>query len=470
MMRPALILAVGAVALGACTSPVYVDKGRDEQEVPLALNSVVFQVHEAWRAAPPGCIAILPLRGPERGGELASGRIEAIRRAIYAHLAPQGRRVIKPARVDFVLAGLPDDERGDTAGLGRRLECDALLSGRVTESGAQFLGVYSRVATGADLRMVRASDGDLLWEGRHVASQHGGGLPISPVGVAMGILDAARNMDEEQTLRVIDDLARRLATTIPDDRIVALDDPAAPPTPVRAEPLVSSAARDGVDAFLADLAGQSAEERRARLIAALDDRRFGDKARIALLDALVAVEPPRAADALRYAEHLAETGDYAGALARADRAVAIAPDNAAAHFTRGRMLIKLGDLAQAEPAAIRAVALDGGNPAYLNGLGYINSLAGRMDRALAAYRMAIDASPANGFAWYNSGVILLERGEVREASDAFYGAGLAYLKSGNFGQAGKALADLRELAARGIDLADEIGTLESALAALAKKG
>lgn len=418
------------LGLSACTSPVYVDTGKAETETPLALNSVVFQVHESWRAAPPACIAILPLKGPEGGGELAAGRIEAVRRAIYAHLAPQGRRVVKPARVDFLLSGLSEADRSDSARLGQRLDCDGLMSGRVTESGAQFLGVYSRVATGADLRMVRAMDGGVLWEGRHTASLHGGGLPISPIGVAMGILDAARNMDEEQTLRAIDDLARRLATTIPDDRIVALDDPAAPPTPVKAEPLGPRPA-----------------------------------------PAPVAAEPPRtAAAALRDAEHLAETGDYAGALARADRAIALEADNAAAHFTLGRMLIKLGDLAQAEPAIIRAVAIDGGNAAYLNGLGYVNSLAGRMDRALAAYGMAIDASPANGFAWYNSGVILLEQGDVKAAADAFYGAGMAYLKSGNFGQAGKALADLKDLAGQGLDLAREIDAIEGALAALTKKG
>lgn len=428
-MRRRLALAAVVAALSGCTSPVYVDKGQGEQAVPLALNLVEFQVHEAWRTAPPACIAILPLGGPERG-ELDTGRIEAVRRAIYAHLAPQGRRVVKPARVDFVLAAMPDAERGDMAQLGRRLDCDGLLSGRVTESGAQFLAVYSRVATGAELRMVRAGDGVLLWEGRHTASLHGGGLPISPIGVAMGILDAARNMDEEQTLRAIDDLARRLATTIPDDRIVALDDPAAPPTPVRAEPLGPRPAPAPV----------------------------------------AVVEPRDAAEALRDAEHLAETGDYAGALARANRAIVLDADNAAAHFTRGRMLIKLGDLAQAEPAIIRAVALDGGNAAYLNGLGYVNSLAGRMERALAAYRMAINASSANGFAWYNSGVILLEQGDAKGAADAFYGAGLAYLKSGNFGQAGKALADLKDLAGQGLDLAHEIDTLEGALAAQAKKG
>lgn len=432
MNSPSAVLAavLALATLGACTSPVYVDKGQDEQEIPLALNSVVFQVHEAWRAAPPACIAILPLQGPESGTELAAGRVEAVRRAVYAHLAPQGRRVIKPARVDFVLASLPEAERDDPARLGHSLDCDGLVSGRVTESGAQFLGLYSRVATGANLRMLRSDDGMLLWEGRHVASLHAGGLPISPIGIAMGILDAARNMDEEQTLRAIDDLARRLAATIPDDRIVALDDPAAPPSPVRAEPLAPRPDQPPV----------------------------------------VAEVPGNAADALRDAERRAESGDYGGALAQADRAIALAPDDAAAHFTRGRMLIKLGDLVQAEPAIIRAVALDGGNATYLNGLGYVNGMAGRMDRALAAYRMAIDASPANGFAWYNSGVILLDQGDARSAADAFYGAGLAYLKSGNFGQAGKTLADLKDLAGRGLDLSHEIETLEGALASLSKKG
>lgn len=459
-----------AAALSACASPVYVDKGKAEETPPLALNPVSFQVHEAFSAHPPACVAVLPLSGPGGDAVIEPARVEAVRRAVYAHLAPQGRRSVRPARVDFLLERLPPAGRDDTAEIGRILGCEALIGGRVTESGMQFLGVYSRVAVGAELTMRRAADGQVLWEGGHVATLHAGGLPVSPIGVAMGIFEAARNMDDEQILRATDDLARRLAATIPDLRIVALDDPVEPPAPVKVAPLAPEPPRKaGLEAFLDDIAGLAPDERRARLLQAIEQRRFGEMARSPLLDALVSVEGARPEDFLRHAEHLAESGDYASALARAEQAVARDPDFAPGHFAVGRMRLKLGEPLRAEKSMIRAVALDSANAAYLNGLGYVNGLGGKPDRALAAYGMAIRADSANGFAYYNSGVIQFNRGELRAAADAFYGAGLAYLKTGHYGLAGKALADLKEIDGQGLDLAGEIDTIEGAIQALEQR-
>lgn len=470
MKRRAVSL-LALIGLAACTSPVYVDRGAAEEAPPLALNAVSFHLSEAWSARPPSCVAVLPLTGPEGEAAVDPARIEAVRRAIHAHLAPQGRRDVKPARVDFILDRLTAAQREDRAEIGRALKCEALISGQVTESGRQFLGVYSRVAVGAQLRMVRAGTGDVLWEGSHVATLHAGGLPVSPIGVAMGIFEAARNMDDEQVLRATDDLARRLVSTIPDSGIVALDDPAEPPAPVRAPPLSPEAPRKaGLEAFLDETAALPPDERRARLIQALELGRFGDMARVPVLDALVATPGARPEDFLRYTDALAEAGDYAGALARAEQAVARDNALASAHFAVGRMRIKLGEPARAEPPIIRAVALEGGNGTFLNGLGYVNSLQGRDERALAAYDMAIRANPANGFAYYNSAVILLGRGDRKGAADAFYGAGLAYVRTGHYGQAGKALADLKDLSGPGLDLAREIDTIQGALAALEKKG
>jgi Tfp pilus assembly protein PilF len=422
-MRARLFLASLLLAAG-CT-PSYVDQGAGKTED--GFNQVSFQVHDAYGRQPPECVAVLPLTAVD-GMNIDEADTAAVRRAFFAHLSPQGKRVIKPARVDFVLAGLPEANRRDLAAIGHNLNCEALVTGRVLEFGSQFFGVYSRVAVGADLRMVRAGDGALLWEGRHTAASHGGSLPLSPIGIAMGILEAARNLNEEQALRVTDDLARRLVSTIPDTTIAALDDPAGPPTPVK-------------------------------------------------LEAAKPVSPPEPAAAppprdkpLVLVERALENGDYIGALGHADAAVAETPDDGAAHFMRARVLIKLGEVDRAEPSVIQALAREERNPLYLNALGYLNGMRGRSDRALAAYRMAIAADPLNGFALYNSGVLLYRAGDDPAAADSFYLAGLAYIKAGNFGQAGKALSDLKELSGQGLDLRREMETLERALSALEQKG
>lgn len=405
--RAVLVLPVAlTLAVAACGTPAYVDRGKGEESSPLRPNEVLFTLADSFHAAPPACVAVLPLevRVPEND---QAGQAPQLRRVLYGHLAPQGRRGVPLARVDHVLSGLTPEQRADTRKLGEALGCDTLLSGEVVRYGSEFFGFYSRVSVGAKLRLVRAASGETLWEGEHVAVSHGGSLPLSPVGVALGILEAAGNVNDEQCLRLSDDLARRLVSTIPEAPPSELDDPVAPPPRLAEAP--------------------SPRER---------------------------------------AEALAASGDYSGALAAADALVAAEPGRADLHFLRGRMLLKLDRAPEAEQAMIRAVALDGGNARYLDGLGHVNALAGRAERALAAYAMAIEHDSADGFAWYNSGVLLLAGERGREAGDAFYGAGLAYLKRGDYGMAAKSLAALRDLHGRGQDLGREISTIESALGAL----
>lgn len=451
-------------ALSGCGAATYVDKGQGESEVEGMPGQVVFRLSEAYKAHPPSCIAILPFAVPPGGESQAALRIdqaETVRRAIYAHLSPQGKRDIELARIDFVLAK-GAARKDDLAGLGRAVECDSVIVGDVTEYGSQFLGVYSRVAVGANLKMVRASDGEALWEGRHVAESHGGSLPLSPIGLAMGILEAAANVREEQVFRVIDDLARRLVGTIPDDRIAVLEDPAQPPPPgpaLKDEPAT-------VDAFVAGLTGLHDADRRAALLGAIDDGRFGAPGTDRLYREAVALSPGNAGLHARYGEFLLGRGDYDTALAIADKARDLAPGDGGHRFLRGRALLKLGRLEEADRAIVEAIARDDSQALFYNGLGFVNSKRGNVERAVAAYRMAVERDPANGFAYYNMGVGFYNTGDLRNAADSFYGAGLAYIKTGHYGQAEKALADLTALGTDGIDVGKETETLKQALAGI----
>lgn len=254
------LLGVSAVALAACTSPSYIDQSDSAALADSAsLDRIVYQVYAEFDDAPPRCVAILPFDlnaakpnrsmdpsfvaslagGARRGGAAgaASGadefeggadtsnesmdaatetQAESVRRAFYAHLSLHGQMDIELRRVDFVLARMPKDERTDLSRVGAALGCDALLIGKVTKFGSGFFGLYSSVAVGAEVRIVRARDGAVLWEGHHVARSRGGSVPVSPIGVVMSIVNAASNLSGEQFKRVTDDLARRLVSTIPD--------------------------------------------------------------------------------------------------------------------------------------------------------------------------------------------------------------------------------------------------------------
>lgn len=395
--------------LASCASPSYVDKGTDESST-LGLNDVVFQVHEAYKTAPPDCVAILPLKiqqkaDPQATSDVTAEDADKVRLSLFAHLSTQSKREVRLERVDHVLAEVKDDLKA----LGEGLQCDALLEGEVTEYGSHYYGVYSRVAVGADLKMIRASDGTLLWEGHHTAVSHGGSVPLDPVGIAMDLADAATNISDEQILRVTDDLTRRLVSTIPNNRVTALDDP---PTQAKAAPPTDEVAQ---------------------------------------------------------AEKLLAQGDTAGALAAANRAIAADPKRGDAWFVKGRVLMLDKRYDQAQPAIVKAIALDDGNAHYLNALGAVNSQSGQNDRALAAYQMAIDRDPSDGFAWYNTAVIHFNAGNPTQAATGFYSAGMAYLKTGDAVKAERALSDLKDLARSGADVKDQIKNLETALSNLTRR-
>ena len=455
-----------ACMLSGCASPSFVDKGKgDSSGNPF--NDVLFQVHDAYKAAPPDCVAVLPFETSSEDSDegITVDQTETVRRAFYAHLAPHGKRDIELPRINFVLSKIDDAEKTDLKIIAKKLNCGALVRGQVTEYGSNFYGVYSKVAVGADLKLLRASDGVILWEGSHVAQSHGGSVPLSPIGLAMGIFDASNNVREEQIYRIIDDLARRLVSTIPDDQIAVLDEPLTPVKVASSEPEPKAGS---VEDFMASLEDKPKDEQMAAIFEAIKDKRFEESQLSPLYDKLIAISPDDATAHSSYANYLIDQGDYSGALKEADTSLTLNDLDHSTHFLKGRVLIKLDDLDAADKAIIKAAALDDTNAEYLNGLGYVNSLRGNDDRALAAYRIAIQRDPSNGFAYYNTGVTLINLGDTEEAADAFYGAGLAYIKTGNYGPATKALSDLKELAESGIDRTQEIKTLEDALLSLTK--
>ena len=99
MSRIALAAAVlsWGFTLAACDTPRYVDESQGEKSVQGLPGQVVFDVHASYTQNPPTCVAILPFEVPPGNQSQIDLRIDqagTVRRAIYAHLAPQGKRDI----------------------------------------------------------------------------------------------------------------------------------------------------------------------------------------------------------------------------------------------------------------------------------------------------------------------------------------------------------------------------------------
>lgn len=153
---------------------------------------------------------------PETDLEISDTELEQLRRSLYSQLAPYSYKDVELDRVNQVVrqySDLPSNYRL----LSEKLNCDTLLFGEVTDYETQFFGIYSQTSVGIKLRLIRAKDNYPLWEGRHIATSHGGSFPLTPVDIAMGLYWASNNVSDEQIIRVSDDLFRRLLLTLERD-------------------------------------------------------------------------------------------------------------------------------------------------------------------------------------------------------------------------------------------------------------
>ncbi len=94
------------------------------------------------------------------------------------------------------------------------------------------------------------------------------------------------------------------------------------------------------------------------------------------------------------------------------------PDNALLQFGLGWTARRGGSLGVAEKAYRRVVELWPANDRAWNDLGNVLAMQGRGDDALACYRRAIDANPANAAASFNSAQIHTQRYDYAAATEA----------------------------------------------------
>lgn len=237
-VKAAAVIAV-SIGLAACSNPTYVDasKTKDASSPDLLTNQVVFQVHKGFDDPAPDCVAVMPLKA---GSGISAQEAEAVRSAIFAHLAPRVRE-IPLADVDRM--------KGDPSAM----HCAAIIEGDVTNYDTHFLGVFSHAGVGANLRMRRTADRTLVWEGSHIASSVGGGLPIDPLSAISSMVGAVSNVQGDQPARLTDDLARRLVSTIPAMVPPSTLDAVAPGT-VQRSPTAIVAANESFEAGRASMA------------------------------------------------------------------------------------------------------------------------------------------------------------------------------------------------------------------------
>ena len=207
MKLPILLIICVLSITGCATRHVESTSGYAKQN-----DVIVFESSEELKSNPLSCIAVFPLTTKKTDLDGA----ELIRRELHAHLAPTGIRLIALQRIDAVIK-LTDSSLGNlNADVAKSIGCDAIMIGEVIDRGSSQYGIYSEVRAGANIQIIRASTGDILWQGSHTAVIRGGGIPFGIGSFVMYSAFAGMNLYGDQKVWVVQDLARRIVLAIPD--------------------------------------------------------------------------------------------------------------------------------------------------------------------------------------------------------------------------------------------------------------
>ncbi len=183
-------------------------------------NTAYFKKHK------PASIAVLPFQFVERKSYSIDFDSEdpggIVRRGMYNHVASLPFKDLELYKTDKFLmnAGIKDIRVVDKMiaenpkKLKSILGVDAAISGRVTHFDRIFLGIYSQVAVGCEVKMWDLNNGKLLWRAKQVARAHAGGLSINPIGLVMATAASLWNMRATEMLSQTDELFREIVSTI----------------------------------------------------------------------------------------------------------------------------------------------------------------------------------------------------------------------------------------------------------------
>jgi len=211
------VLAIG-FAVTACARTSYVGYEKETASVPgVPLRTVAVEVDDAYFSDFPDCTIIMPTR-TAAGLEYFKPLVEE---ALGHHMTKKMSRVVGGTERDLRArqASLEIGRTEDRMALAKETGCKTLLYSRVVGPGHTYLVVWSQVQIGLEVVMLRAADGHVLWKARHIADRSDGGLPLSPIGLAVDTYSSTQfSSDREVAASVVDDAARRLVRSLPDAR------------------------------------------------------------------------------------------------------------------------------------------------------------------------------------------------------------------------------------------------------------
>lgn len=421
-----IALASLSISLLSGCATRYVKTTEPTEDSPGYKQLVETQIDaEVWGNGP-GCLIILPTEAQDSKDKTM---LDQFQQALLGRVSAAGYSVVPMKTVDLWHAKAGHSSSSITQDLG----CDFTLQPRLTRLESTFAGFYSEVRAGGSVEIYRAGRKAPLLKTTHAVSYKDGGLPLGALGALGGAVSAGENSTEAQVTRALEDLARKLASRIPEY--------AGSIHPSIQYTRFISRYRGDIDTWLNTIPTQDRPLALSQL-AAHDPLSYEEReqayTRLLSLDAAPAHR--RELIRLRLGH-----GRHDSALSAAQSLVRADPADAENWRLLAQSHASLGAWLAADDAIVEALKRAPSHVGLYEELGYAAIKQGKIDRAVAAFQKAVSINPKAAYSLYNLGVEAYNRADFEYAAERFSAAAVAYADAGKIDKAQMALDEIRSI-------------------------
>ncbi len=409
-------------------------------------------IAENFDANTPDCIAVLPIE-LSKDANLNIHNVDIaklVRHTAYAHLSPLQYRDIELSKIDYYLSkNLSLDE------LSSFLQCNIYLTGKVTRFTQRDLKIYSNISIGIELKLVRNDLNQELWSGKQRIDTHGGTMPLSPIGIAIGLADAAKNLEAQQHVRITDEIIRSLISTLPDnDKLEFAINIENSSKEMNNKTDIQNAI------FISEKKSNLSQSIGAYEEINNINKDLTKKQKISIFEKRILENDLSLKEYNEFNQMQYDMMKYDAVLLRINEMVFNNVYDNETYFLKGRIHLKKNEFEKAEEAFIKSAALNNSDSLSLNALGYVYSLNNKNSKAEAAYVMAINNDKSNTFAYLNLGILAMKNGNYDKSLEMLETAGVFAIKQSKYDHYLIAKKNILSLKKHNVEVTSTLSALE----------
>jgi len=341
----------------------------------------------------PNCIYVRSFEDP-----LNKDSDQIFRKAFHAQLAVTGIRLVP----------LQAGPNAQSAGA-----CEVELRGKVIANDKRFMGLYSDYRAAVEVELYHRARGSFLWRGADEISKRDGGLPIGVISSILGVMNAAKNIEQEQEGRIAYELASRVVSQIPNltyqaeeeiNKVASSLVPTIPPGDPQTERAVD---------FLVRMNNFPVEQRGVHFRKILESPTgFTESERNLLREEWLLIEPNNTELSLQVLEVRVHSGRHADALNLANSLIE-RTEGLDARVFKLRSITRsvLGQYDLAANDELKVIALGNRTEDAYFSLGRTYARLGQFELSAAALEMAANLNPDNSVVLLYLGVSVAAVGE-----------------------------------------------------------